>query len=89
MKELLRHCGIILYGVKQGCFISSLLFALFLDDLHRDLEGGLHIDGLNNHVQLYADDIVLLTDNPAILQNMINNLEKYCKDWNMTVNKNI
>jgi hypothetical protein len=73
-------------GVKQGCLISPLLFALFLNDLHEELGGGLSIDGLNIRILLYADDIVILAEHPNILQRMISRLEKYCKDWNLTVN---
>lgn len=35
---------------------------------------------------MYADDIVILADNPQKLQAMIRNLEKYCNAWNLTVN---
>lgn len=35
---------------------------------------------------MYADDIVILADDPEILENMINNLENYCNMWGMEVN---
>lgn len=73
-------------GVKQGCLISPLLFALFLNDMHDALAGGLWIDNLNIRVLKYADDIALLADEPRELQKMICNLEKYCLDWGLTVN---
>lgn len=73
-------------GVKQGCLLSPLLFALYLNDLNDHLEGGLELDDLNIRLLLYADDIVILADNIDVLQNMINNLEVYCDTWNMEVN---
>lgn len=73
-------------GVRQGCLLSPLLFTLYLNDLHDWLEGGLMVDEINIRVLLYADDIVILADEREVLQSMIYNLEKYCKQWNMVVN---
>lgn len=74
-------------GVKQGCLLSPLLFALYLNDLHDALGGGLYIDNLNVRLLMYADDIVLISDDKDILQKMINNLAEYCDLWGMEVNK--
>lgn len=73
-------------GVKQGCLLSPILFALYLQDLYDFLAGGLMIDGENIRILLYADDIVILADDIAVMQNMINRLERYCTQWKMEVN---
>lgn len=73
-------------GVKQGCLLSPLLFALYLNDLHEHLNGGLFIEDMNIRVLMYADDIVMLADDVNTLQMMSNNLEHYCKKWGMQVN---
>lgn len=36
---------------------------------------------------LYAEDVVILADDPKTLQTMIHKLEKHCKDCGMTVNE--
>lgn len=73
-------------GVRQGCLLSPLLFTLYLNDLHNTLDGGLRVGGINIRLLLYADDIVLLSDNIHTMQKMINKLEAYCSEWNMEVN---
>ncbi|XP_075157635.1 uncharacterized protein LOC142230902 [Haematobia irritans] len=73
-------------GVRQGCLLSPLLFTLYINDIYDCLKGGLMVDEVNIRVLLYADDIVLLADEKETLQDMIYNLERYCKQWNMLVN---
>ncbi|XP_075163172.1 uncharacterized protein LOC142235800 [Haematobia irritans] len=75
-------------GVKQGCLLSPLLFALYMNDIHDALRGGVIIDDINIRVLLYADDIVIIAEERSELQSMIQNLEHYCNDWNLTVNTN-
>ncbi|XP_075159386.1 uncharacterized protein LOC142232535 [Haematobia irritans] len=73
-------------GLKQGCLLSPLLFALYINDIHDELQGGLYCNSINISVLLYADDMVVLADDPGTMQQMINNLEKYCNKWNLEVN---
>ena len=73
-------------GVKQGCILYPLLFSLYINDLHEYLEGGLQVGNLNIRILLYADDIVLISDEVNVLQKMIKNLEIYCNHWNLEVN---
>lgn len=73
-------------GVKQGCLLSPLLFALYLNDMNDWLSGGVNINGLNVKILMYADDIVMLADKPCTLQRMIHQLESYCDKWNMELN---
>ena len=73
-------------GVKQGCLLSPTLFTLYLEDLFETLGGGLMIGGENIRLLLYADDIVILSDDIDVMQGMINKLEAYCDRWKMEVN---
>ncbi|BET03533.1 Reverse transcriptase (RNA-dependent DNA polymerase) [Nesidiocoris tenuis] len=73
-------------GVKQGCLASPLIFSLFLNDIGDCLEGGIDIAGRNINVLLYADDLVIMADSKRALQKMINRLESYCEEWNLTNN---
>lgn len=73
-------------GVKQGCLLSPLLFALYINDIHDFLEGGINIEGTNIRILMYADDIVIMAEDVSTLQKMISRLEQYCDLWNMEVN---
>lgn len=73
-------------GVKQGCLLSPLLFSLYINDLHEYLGDGITIGNTNIRLLLYADDIVIMSEDAKKLQKMINNLEAYCNVWNLEVN---
>jgi exonuclease III len=75
-------------GLRQGCSLSPLMFALFVNDLPEALGGGCNLGGIKVNVLLYADDIVILSPSSVDLQIMIRNLEKYCDLWNLKVNLN-
>lgn len=73
-------------GVKQGCILSPILFALYLNDLDDALTGGVTVGNITVKVLMYADDIVLLSDSPVGLQMMINSLHVYSNLWHLKVN---
>lgn len=73
-------------GVKQGCILSPVLFSLYVNDLPYILPGGVRVADTTVKVLLYADDIVLLSDSPLGLQEMIYELERYCLLWSLKVN---
>lgn len=75
-----------LFGVKQGCLLSPLLFALYINDLDKFLGGALNIESLNIRLLLYADDMVILAEDIKVMQRMINKLEEYCERWSLEVN---
>ena len=76
------------YGVLQGGVLSPTLFRLFLDDMtgYLNRNNGVGIGNININYLLVADDLVLLSESPSGLQNLINGVEKFCSQWHMLVN---
>ena len=76
-------------GLKQGCSLSPMLFNLYLNVLAVKLKSlgcGIDIDGEVVPIILYADDIVLLAENEQDLQQLLNVLNEWCKEWDMVTN---
>ena len=76
-------------GLKQGCLLSPMLFNLYLNVLAVKLKSlgcGIDIDGEVVPIILYADDIVLLAENEQDLQQLLNVLNEWCKEWDMVTN---
>ena len=76
-------------GLKQGCSLYSILFNLYIDDLViriNALSIGIDIGGEMVGNLLCADDVVLLGENEADLQTLLNELNLWCKHNEMTVN---
>ena len=75
-------------GVKQGCSLSPLLFNLFLKDLSSVLDAGSNIELFYKKFSrlLYADDLLILSDNPSSLQKKLDALDQYCIKWEISIN---
>ena len=73
----------------QGCILSPLLFNIFINDLAQtvnNLECGASYGEGDVSILLYADDIVIMSDNEAKLQRMLSCLNDYCLSWGLTIN---
>ena len=76
-------------GVHQGDVLSPNLFNLYINDVVTALNSHCDPVYLNNYkidCLLYADDLVLLSSSEKGLQESVNVLDKYCKEWNLKVN---
>ena len=61
-----------------------------MNDLANEINNmhcGVDIDGLNESIMLYADNIVLLSDSEINLQSMLDKLNHWCNKWRLTVNE--
>ena len=78
-------------GVKQGDCLSPTLFAIFINDLAKELKQsdiGIkfnyeHDTSILVNVLLYADDIVLIAADELELQSLIFIVETWCKKWRL------
>jgi len=75
--------------------LSPILFSLFLNDLESYFSSNNNLNGTSFQTAenermieflLYADDTVLLSESQNDLQNLLNEYEKYCDKWKLTVN---
>ena len=79
-----------LVGLKQGCNLSPLLFNLYINDIvskintsNRDAP---FLENLQVSCLLYADDIVLISETKEGLQESLNYLDHFTKQWFLEVN---
>jgi len=74
-------------GIKQGCIMRPLLFALFVDDMQHHLSGGVLMGRVHCNTLTYANDMVLLAESPQELQEMIDQASRYCKKWSLKISE--
>ena len=76
-------------GVRQGCPLSPLLFALFVNDVVNclpSLRGATAKDNSKISHIMYADDLTLLSNKEEDLQHMLHSLGDYARKKELTVN---
>ena len=75
------------HGVKQGCPLSPLLFSLFINDFSINNNLGMELgNGTKISHLFYADDLCLLTTNPAHMDEMLQKLQQYSDRKGLKVN---
>jgi len=77
-------------GVRQGCVLSPILYAFFINGLIDELKQAQLGVEISPEVLidclLYADDIVLITDSKEKLQRMLDIVTEYARKWRFELN---
>ena len=76
-------------GVKQGCILSPMLFALYMKGLGEVLlEGGegMEIGEVDISCLFFADDIVLVAKDSEAMKRQLKKIEIYNKEWKLETN---
>ncbi len=77
-------------GVRQGDSLSPTLFALYINDLIHEIDSlkkGITINGRHISALLYADDLVVLSENVEDLNFILDKINDWCSKWRILINK--
>ena len=77
-------------GLRQGCNLSSILFAIYISELGFRVENsglGVEINGEIVGLLMFADDLVFVTDNKDQIFQFKQILEKWSSDFRMKVSE--
>ena len=76
-------------GVKQGDSLSPTLFNLYINDLPDIFDKNccpIALENMSINCLMFADDLLLLSETPEGLQKSLDNLNQYCRNWQLSVN---
>ena len=73
-------------GLRQGCMLSPILFILVIDELARQIKRsskGTRLGNLRVNILMFADDIVLIAENPEDLQHLLDVAHTFSRRWGL------
>ena len=76
-------------GLRQGCSLSPLLFALYISDLGSAISAsseGFMLGGVTFSGLLFADDIVLVSRSLQGLESLVSLVQKICSQLRLLIN---
>ena len=76
-------------GILQGESTSPIFFSFFVNDLESDFnvdEVGVMVYDILLKLLMYADDMVIFSKTKKGLQEALDNLDVYCRKWDISVN---